>query len=261
MDEGVGDGFMNAGSHPHDLLLEHDRASSTHEGPRRAEDLRSLLEGMFNAGISDELAAKNDADLARLLDIPRARVSSALTVGEQRGVFIRRARPVDPRTGTVEIVWQISPLFFGLQRKFTEFAEASSRLCREVAEAASIQAPMDPQQNVDFNLRIAKTIFGKWALDILALLYSKRAAGFQEIHRSLGRISDRVLSLKLGQMEQLGLIRRDVLSTKPPRVQYSLTSRGLRTAMLGEPVFLYLRFTEGLLAAEEGENRVKPSVR
>jgi len=209
---------------------------------------------MFNAGISDELAAKNDADIGRLLNIPKARVTSALTVGEQRGIFMRRARPVDPRTGTVEIVWQISPLFLGLHRKFAEFAEASSRLCREVTEAASIRTPTDPQRNVDFNLRIVKTIFGKWALDILALLYTRRAAGFQEIHRALGRISDRVLSLKLTQMEQLGLIRRDVLGTKPPRVQYSLTSRGLRTAMLGEPVFLYLRFTEGLLADDEGES-------
>ena len=253
--------MMSEASHPHDLLLEHDRASSTHEGPRRTEDLRALLEGMFSAGISDELAAKNEGDLGRLLNIPRPRVTSALTVGEQRGVFMRRARPVDPRTGTVEIVWQISPLFLTLQKKFADFAEASSRLCREVAEAASIRTPMDPQRNVDFNLRIAKTIFGKWALDILALLYTRSEAGFQEIHRALGRISDRVLSLKLGKMEQLGLIRREVLGTKPPRVQYSLTNRGLRTAMLGEPEFLYLRFTEGLLAAEEGEGSGKTSVR
>jgi len=253
--------LMNTGLHPHDLLLEHDRPSSTRDGPRRAEDLRILLEGMFNAGISGELAAKNDAELCRLLNIPRARVTSALTIGEQRGVFVRRTRPVDPRTGTVEIVWHISPLFMGLHGKFAEFAEASSRLCREVAEAASIRTPMDTQRNVDFNLRIAKTIFGKWAMDIFALLYTGKAAGFGEIHRALGRISDRVLSLKLGQMEQLGLIQRDVLSTKPPRVQYSLTTRGLRTAMLGEPVFMYLRFTEGLLATDDAEDSGRAPVR
>ena len=252
---------MSADSHPHDLLVEEDRGSPTRDGPRRSEDLRILLEAMLTTENADEVVAKNDTEFSRLLAIPRARIASALAVGEQRGVFIRRALPLDSRTGETEIVWQLSPVFIDLQGKFARFAEASSRLCREVAEAASIRTPMDPQRNVDFNLRIAKTIFGKWALDILALLYTRRAAGFQEIHRALGRISDRVLSLKLGLMEQLGLIRREVLGTKPPRVQYSLTNRGLRTAMLGEPVFLYLRFTEGLLAAEEGESSGKTSVR
>ena len=34
-------------------------------------------------------------------------------------------------------------------------------------------------------------------------------------------------------------------------MQYSFTEKGLRVAKLGEPVFLYLRFTEGLLFLEE----------
>jgi len=244
---------MSVDSHPHDLLVEEDRRSPTRDGPRRTEDLRILLEAMLTSD-ADEVVAKNDTEFSRLLAIPRARVASALAVGEQRGVFVRRALPLDSRTGDTEIVWQLSPGFIDLHGKFARFAEASSRLCREVSEAASIRPPKDPQRNVDFNLRIAKTIFGKWSVDILALIYSKRAAGFQEIHRALGRISDRVLSLKLGQLEDLGLLHREVLGTKPPRVQYSLTTRGLRTAMLGEPVFLYLRFTEGLLATDDAED-------
>jgi len=245
---------MSADSHPHDLLVEENRGSPTRDGPRRTEDLRILLEAMLTAENADEVVAKNDTEFSRLLAIPRARVASALAVGERRGVFVRRALPSDSHTGETEILWQLSPVFIDLHGKFARFAEASSRLCREVAETASIRPPKDPRRNVDFNLRIAKTIFGKWSVDILALIYSKRAAGFQEIHRALGRISDRVLSLKLGQLEDLGLLHREVLGTKPPRVQYSLTTRGRRTALLGEPVFLYLRFTEGLLATEDAED-------
>ena len=90
---------MSADSHPHDLLVEEDRGSPTRDGPRRTEDLRILLEAMLTAEDADEVVAKNDTEFSRLLAIPRARVASALAVGEQRGVFIRRALPLDSRTG------------------------------------------------------------------------------------------------------------------------------------------------------------------
>ncbi len=134
-----------------------------------------------------------------------------------------------------------------LERKFSDFADLCSRFSREIAEVTSLLST-DPAENVQRNLRIARTVFSKWSIEILALLYTKRTVGFQEMRRALGRISSRVLSLKLSRLQQLGLIRRDVLETKPPRVQYSLTPKGRQTAKLGEPVFLYLRMTENLLA-------------
>jgi len=54
-----------------------------------------------------------------------------------------------------------------------------------------------------------------------------------------------VLSEKLKQLETKGLIRREVLSTRPPRVKYTLREKGLIVARLGEPVFLFLRNDEG----------------
>src|SRR5256886_2537755 len=93
------------------------------------------------------------------------------------------------------------------------------------------------------NGEIARTVFGKWSLDILTLLYMRQSAGFQEIRRGLGRISSRVLSSKLTRMQETGLIRRDVKPTRPPRVAYSLTDQGQTVAKLGEPVFLYLRLS------------------
>ena len=138
-------------------------------------------------------------------------------------------------------------LVVDLTAKFARFAEDCSRFSREVARFASVASPRDPDVNAQMNLRIARTVFSKWSVDLIAILYTNRFVGFQEIRKSLEGISSRVLSLKLKQLESLGLIQRAVLQTRPPRVQYSLTDKGRRVAKLGEPVFLYLRFTEGLL--------------
>lgn len=50
---------------------------------------------------------------------------------------------------------------------------------------------------------------------------------FNELQRSLGRISQKVLTENLRTLEENGLIKRDVYQEIPPRVEYSLTSTGL----------------------------------
>src|SRR5205823_3762521 len=123
-----------------------------------------------------------------------------------------------------------------VERRFAELVETCSRFSREILRDAGWNggslALLDP---VAMNVEIARTVFGKWSLDILTLLYVRQGAGFQEIRRGLGRISSRVLSSKLTRMQETGLIRRDVKPSRPPRVTYSLTDRGLTVAKLGEP--------------------------
>src|SRR2546425_718602 len=87
----------------------------------------------------------------------------------------------------------------------------------------------------------------------LAPIYAHKTLGFQEIRHAMPGMSARILSVKLSRLKELGLVHREVLDTKPPRVQYSFTEKGLRVAKLGEPVFLYLRFAEGLLLEEDAE--------
>jgi DNA-binding HxlR family transcriptional regulator len=139
-----------------------------------------------------------------------------------------------------------------VERRFAELVETCSRFSREILRDAGwnggSHALLDP---VAMNVEIARTVFGKWSLDILTLLYVRQGAGFQEIRRGLGRISSRVLSSKLTRMQETGLIRRDVKPSRPPRVTYSLTDRGLTVAKLGEPVFLYLRLSSGTTARPE----------
>jgi DNA-binding HxlR family transcriptional regulator len=125
-----------------------------------------------------------------------------------------------------------------VRARFREFSEAASSFSREVTPSLS---GIDISEATEQNLRIAKTVFGKWSLEILVLLYTMKELGFEKVRKSLRRISPRVLSEKLKQLEAEGLIRREVLSVSPPRVNYMLTERGLIVARLGEPVFLFLR--------------------
>lgn len=65
----------------------------------------------------------------------------------------------------------------------------------------------------------------KWKVLILRDLMdgTKR---FGELKRSVGNISQKVLTSQLRDMEECGLVNREVFPEVPPRVEYSLTELG-----------------------------------
>ena len=70
------------------------------------------------------------------------------------------------------------------------------------------------------------TLIGdKWKVLILRdlLTGTKR---FGELKKSLGNVSQKVLTAQLRDMEESGLINREVYAEVPPRVEYSLTVLG-----------------------------------
>lgn len=71
----------------------------------------------------------------------------------------------------------------------------------------------------------AKLIGDKWKLLILRDLMggTKR---FGELKKGLGTISQKVLTSQLRDMEEKGLIHREVYAEVPPKVEYSLTETG-----------------------------------
>ncbi|MGC2035768.1 MAG: helix-turn-helix domain-containing protein [Thermoplasmata archaeon] len=129
-----------------------------------------------------------------------------------------------------------------LDRRFREFTVMAETFSREFVAHSGPILSRDPVRSAALNLDLAKTVFGKWSIEILTVLYTAKTVGFEDLRRSLRGISARVLSQKLRVLEDRGLVHRNVLPTRPTRVQYSLTPDGLTVAKLGEPVFLYLRY-------------------
>lgn len=70
------------------------------------------------------------------------------------------------------------------------------------------------------------TLIGdKWKVLILRDLMpgTKR---FGELKKSIGSVSQKVLTAQLRDMEEKGLVHREVYAEVPPRVEYSLTELG-----------------------------------
>src|SRR5579862_8676816 len=65
----------------------------------------------------------------------------------------------------------------------------------------------------------------KWSVLVVSRLGSG-AMRFNELRRSIGGISQRMLTLTLRGLERDGLVTRTVFPTVPPRVDYELTDLG-----------------------------------
>jgi DNA-binding HxlR family transcriptional regulator len=134
-----------------------------------------------------------------------------------------------------------------IQAAFRDFRESAVRLAERVTDLRGV--PEDPIAAAQADLRLLRTVFSKWSPDVLVALHAVPSIGFEELRRSLPGISPRVLSLKLKELEQNGLVRREILDTRPPRVRYTLKDRGWTVAWLAQPVLLFLSYSEPPRAA------------
>jgi DNA-binding HxlR family transcriptional regulator len=68
-------------------------------------------------------------------------------------------------------------------------------------------------------------IKGKWKLSIIgSLLYGSKR--FKELEREIPKITPRMLSKELKELELNGIVQRKVYNTMPVTVEYELTSSG-----------------------------------
>lgn len=69
-------------------------------------------------------------------------------------------------------------------------------------------------------------IGSKWRLLIMRDLLMNESMRFGQLQRSVGKVSQKVLTSNLRDMEESGLVVRRVYPEVPPRVEYSLTETG-----------------------------------
>jgi DNA-binding HxlR family transcriptional regulator len=67
---------------------------------------------------------------------------------------------------------------------------------------------------------------GKWKIRILFNLFFKKKVRFGELKKILSKVTQQMLSKQLKELEQDGLVNRDVKQVMPPKVEYSLTAFG-----------------------------------
>lgn len=73
---------------------------------------------------------------------------------------------------------------------------------------------------------IISRLSDKWSLLVLVTLSWNGTMRFNEIHKAMDDISQRMLTVTLRSLETDGLISRKVYPEVPPRVEYQLTELG-----------------------------------
>lgn len=67
---------------------------------------------------------------------------------------------------------------------------------------------------------------GKWKSRIICVLAAKETLRYSELRANLANISDAVLSSEVKDLINSGMVSRKSYDEIPPRVEYSLTSKG-----------------------------------
>jgi len=70
-----------------------------------------------------------------------------------------------------------------------------------------------------------RVLSGAWAPNVIWYL-SEQPRRFGELRIDIPQISARVLSARLRELEEKGVVTRSVVSTSPPSVEYALTDLG-----------------------------------
>lgn len=66
----------------------------------------------------------------------------------------------------------------------------------------------------------------KWSMLVLVTLHANGIMRFNDVHKTIGDISQRMLTVTLRSLESDGLVERKVYAEVPPRVEYKLTDMG-----------------------------------
>lgn len=90
------------------------------------------------------------------------------------------------------------------------------------------------------NLKEVLSLFhGRWTIDIIYTIVLSKNPSFNEIKKAIPELNSRTLTSRLKFLEKRGIIIRDVISTQPVRVRYSMTDFGKGIYEMLLPLFFY----------------------
>ena len=114
-----------------------------------------------------------------------------------------------------------------------------------------IPAEVDPAIEALVHDIIGK-VADRWTMLLLEALEEHGTMRFTQLGRAVGRISQKMLTQTLRQMEEDGLVRRTVHPVIPPHVDYALTPLGesLSAAFCGVWIWVETHHAEILRARE-----------
>jgi DNA-binding HxlR family transcriptional regulator len=81
-------------------------------------------------------------------------------------------------------------------------------------------------------------IGGTWKMPILWRL-QKTVLRYSELKKDIPHITHKMLTSQLKELEEKGLITRTVYPVVPPKVEYSITSKGLQAIPVIEHIMKY----------------------
>jgi DNA-binding HxlR family transcriptional regulator len=94
-------------------------------------------------------------------------------------------------------------------------------------------------------------VSGKWKALILWELNEYGVRRFAELRRGLPGVSEKMLTQHLREMEEDGLVHREVYREVPPKVEYSLTEHGLSLNTALAPLGAWGQERMGRIGAEK----------
>lgn len=93
-----------------------------------------------------------------------------------------------------------------------------------VSDDRTTSTPIDMQVCDTFH-RAIELIGRRWSGAIISVML-KGASRFCELRAAIPGVSDRLLTERLRELEDAGIVARHVEATRPPQVSYRLTPKG-----------------------------------
>jgi len=121
------------------------------------------------------------------------------------------------------------------------------------------------QEQLERKIKLFNQFFeiiqGKWSIDILFSLMIYNECSFNELKRALQGVSTRILTDRLRLLEKRGIIKREVKTTSPLRVKYTLSDFGKEEVILFIPVLVNFLLPPRYKKKFRGINEIQKSVR